>query len=33
MKENIKEIDLQAFVTIYEVVDVSSGNFSKVDIH
>ena len=33
MKEIIKEIDPHAFVTIYEVVEVRGGNFSKVDIH
>lgn len=33
MKEIIKEIDPQAFVTIYEVVDVSGDNFGKKDIH
>lgn len=33
MKEIIKEIDPNAFVTIYEVVEVRGGNFQKKDIH
>lgn len=33
MKEIIKEIDPNSFVTIYEVVEVSGGNFQKKDIH
>lgn len=33
MKEIIQEIDVNAFVTIYEVVEVSGGRFKKKDIH
>lgn len=33
MKEIIKEIDPNSFVTIYEVVEVRGGNFQKKDIH
>lgn len=33
MKNIIKEIDPNAFVTIYEVVEVSGGSFQKRDVH
>lgn len=33
MKSIIREIDPNAFVTIYEVVEVKGGNFQKRDVH
>lgn len=33
MKEIIRELDPNAFVTVYEVVEVKGGNFQKKDIH
>lgn len=33
IKAIIKEIDPKAFVTIYEVVEVSGGSFQKRDVH
>ncbi|KQL12434.1 YitT family protein [Psychrobacillus sp. FJAT-21963] len=33
MKEIISDIDVNAFVTVYEVAEVKGGNFKKNDIH
>ncbi|WP_274309656.1 YitT family protein [Solibacillus daqui] len=33
MKTIIREIDPNAFVTVYEVVEVKGGNFQKRDVH
>ncbi|MEI4768480.1 YitT family protein [Psychrobacillus sp. FJAT-51614] len=33
MKEIISDIDVNAFVTVYEVAEVRGGNFKKNDIH
>ncbi|MER2189549.1 MAG: YitT family protein [Solibacillus sp.] len=33
MKAIIREIDPNAFVTVYEVVEVKGGNFQKRDVH
>ena len=33
MKEIIREIDVNAFVTVYDVAEVKGGNFKKHDIH
>lgn len=33
MKEIIQEIDPTAFITIYDVIEVKGGNFTKKDIH
>ena len=33
MKEIIQEIDPNAFITIYDVIEVKGGNFKKHDIH
>ena len=33
MKEIIQEIDPDSFITIYDVIEVKGGNFTKRDIH